>query len=92
MSKSVRLSDDLVEQAKQEAELFHRSPPQQIEHWAQVGRVMESVLSYPAQSGVKERASRKNVDAALSLAGTAEGKRRAKEVIARTSGRYSRGE
>jgi hypothetical protein len=91
MSKSVRLSDELVEQAKQEGDLFHRSPPQQIEHWAEVGRVMESVLSYPAQARVMQTALRKDLDAALSVVETAEGKRRAKAVIARTSGRYSRG-
>lgn len=91
MSTSVRLSDELLEQAKGQAELFHRSPPQQIEHWAQIGRVMEAVLSYPAQTMVKERASRKDLDAALSVVGTPAGKRKAHAVISRTSARYSRG-
>lgn len=54
MSTSIRLSDELVAAARRQAGLFHRSPPQQIEHWAAIGRVMETALSYQA----KERAMR----------------------------------
>jgi predicted transcriptional regulator len=57
MSKSIRLSDELLEQAKKSAKVFHRSPPQHIEHWAQIGRVMESALSYGAQEKVKTEAT-----------------------------------
>lgn len=46
MSKSIRMSDELFEDASKNAKLFHRSPPQQIEHWAKLGKVMESALSY----------------------------------------------
>ena len=88
MSKSVRISDELVEQAKQAGSLFHRSPPQQIEHWAEVGRVMESVLSYPAQAAVKQASLRRDLDNALSKVETPEGQQKAKAVIAQTSGRY----
>ena len=88
MSKSIRLSDELFEQAKKSAKVFHRSPPQQIEHWAQIGRVMESALSYGAQEKIKTEATTEAVDAALELPGTPEGIERAHAVIARTSGRY----
>lgn len=66
MSKSIRLSDELLEQAKKSAKVFHRSPPQQIEHWAQIGRVMESALSYGTQEKIKTEATTEAVDAAWS--------------------------
>jgi hypothetical protein len=85
MSKSLRISDELFNQAKRDAVLSHRSPPQQVEHWAQIGRVMEDVLSYGAQKGIKTAASRESLDEALAKVETAAGIVRAKEVIARTS-------
>lgn len=88
MSKSIRVSDELLEQARRSAKLFHRSPPQQIEHWAQIGRVMESALSYGTQEKVKTQATKEALEAALALPGTSEGIKRAHDVIARTSGRH----
>ena len=85
MSQSIRLSDDLIEAAKRSATLFHRSPPQQIEHWAAIGRVMEVALSYPAQEKVAAAAGREDLDKALAEVGTPEGIKRAQEVIRRTS-------
>ena len=84
MSKSLRLSDELFAQAEQSAQLFHRSPPQQIEHWAQIGRVMEAALSYPAQTKVKA-VSMEEVDAAMAFANTPAGKLKAQAVIRETS-------
>ena len=85
MSQSIRLSDDLIKAAKRQAKLFHRSPPQQVEHWAAIGRVMETALSYPAQEKVVQTASREDLDEALAAVGTPEGIGRAQEVIRRTS-------
>lgn len=85
MSTSIRLSDELVAAAKRQAELFHRSPPQQIEHWAAIGRVMETALSYPARERVAQSVGRADVDAALAAVGTPEGIARAQEVIHRTT-------
>ncbi len=87
MSKSIRVSDELLEQAKRTAKLFHRSPPQQIEHWAQIGRVMESTLSYGSQQKVAEWGSTNDIDELLDKVESPEGKARAQEVIRRTSGR-----
>lgn len=87
VSESIRLSDELIAAAKQSAKLFHRSPPQQIEHWAAIGRVMEVALSYPAQELVAKAAHRRDLDAALAGVGTPEGKSKAQAVIRRTSGR-----
>ncbi len=85
MSQSIRISDELAEAAKGQAELFHRSPPQQIEHWAAIGRVMEVALSYPAEKKVAEAVGREKVDQALAMVGTEEGIARAQAVIRETS-------
>ena len=42
MAQSVRLSDDLVNQAKAVAEVMSRSGAGQIEHWAKIGRIAET--------------------------------------------------
>ncbi|GGI86160.1 ParD-like family protein [Legionella impletisoli] len=42
MAQSVRLSDDLVNQAKAVAEVMSRSGAGQIEHWAKIGRIAEA--------------------------------------------------
>ena len=85
MSQSIRLSDDLIEAAKRQAKLFHRSPPQQVEHWAAIGRVMEVALSYPAQEQVAKAVGGDDLDEALAEVGTVEGVARAREVIRRTA-------
>lgn len=88
MSKSLRLSDELFCEAEKSARLFHRSPPQQIEHWAQIGRVMESALSYPAQTKVKA-VSMQDIDVAMALANTPQGTLKAQAVVRDTSGEIS---
>ena len=42
MAKSIRVSDTLFAQAGREARLMHRSIAAQIEHWADLGRALES--------------------------------------------------
>ena len=85
MSKSIRISDELAEFADAAASVAHRSPPQQIEHWAQVGRVLESALSYSVVSQIK-RVGRADLDAILDSVPTPEAKGKAQAVIRRTSG------
>ena len=46
MGMPVKLSDDLVKDARQEAEAADRSLTSQIEHWARLGRKVERVLRY----------------------------------------------
>jgi hypothetical protein len=85
MSKSIRISDELLESAKEHAKRFHRSPPQQIEHWAEIGKVMEPVLSYQVESRIKITATDEAIEEALCLPGTPQGEALAHKVIARTS-------
>lgn len=42
MPQSVRLSDELVEQARNEGKAHHRSINGQIEYWVSLGRMLES--------------------------------------------------
>lgn len=86
MSESIRLSDELIAAAKRQAKLFHRSPPQQIERWAGIGRVMETALSYPAQERVVAWGSASDIDDLRAVVESAEGSERAKQVIQRTAG------
>ena len=41
MSQSVKLSDELCEEARRHAALFSRSVPKQIEYWTRIGRLAE---------------------------------------------------
>ncbi len=41
MSKAVKLSDALVVDAGKYANIFSRSVPKQIEHWAKIGKIAE---------------------------------------------------
>ncbi|MCF7674394.1 MAG: ParD-like family protein [Akkermansiaceae bacterium] len=86
MSASIRLNDELIAAAKRQAKLFHRSPPQQIEHWAAIGRVMESALSYPAQEKVAEWGSARDIDSLRASVESDAGRERAKQVIRQTAG------
>src|ERR1051325_6251812 len=46
MGMPVKLSDELVKDARREAEAADRSLTSQIEHWARLGRKVEHVLRY----------------------------------------------
>ena len=39
MAVNVKLSEDLVNQAKHYARVEHRSVPEQIEYWSQIGKI-----------------------------------------------------
>jgi len=51
----IKLSGELVENARNSAKLFHRSLTAQIEHWATLGRVVESQMSGEAVTELMER-------------------------------------
>lgn len=85
MSKSIRVSDELADFAEAAAAESHRSPPQQIEHWAQIGRVLEPALSYRAESAVKQ-VGRADLDALLDAVGSPDAVQRTRELIRNASG------
>jgi hypothetical protein len=43
---TVKLNSHLVDEARREAELFHRSIAGQIEHWAKLGRAIENAKGF----------------------------------------------
>lgn len=62
MGMPVKLSDELVESAREEAASTDRSITGQIEHWAKIGRSVETVLRHQDIQAIK----RSPADATLS--------------------------
>ncbi|MDC0314250.1 ParD-like family protein [bacterium] len=85
MSKSIRISSELAQSAETAAAVSHRSPPQQIEHWAQIGRVLEPALSYTAEVKVKQ-VGRADLDAILKDVESADSVQRTQAIIRQQSG------
>jgi hypothetical protein len=56
MSMPVKLSDDLVKDAREEAKSADRSITSQIEHWARLGRNVEHVLRHEEVLALKRGA------------------------------------
>src|SRR5438105_3058252 len=54
MGMPVKLSDELVKLAREEADAADRSITAQIEHWATLGRSVESALRHQDVLAVKE--------------------------------------
>lgn len=86
MSKSIRISDELAAKATEAARLFHRSPPQQVEHWAQIGQVMEAALSYPAQAQAGSWGREADIDALIAESQSPEGQAKLRQGINEGSG------
>lgn len=81
MSKSIRISDELLALAKATGELQHRSPPQQIEHWAAIGQVMEPVLDWPMIQQTKEQ----HLDELFAFIESPQAKKQAETFITQTT-------
>lgn len=47
MAVNVKLSEDLVADAKRMAAVHHRSLPKQIEYWSQMGKIAEENPDLP---------------------------------------------
>ena len=47
MSINVKLSENLVEQAKAYGQIEHRSVPKQIEYWSQIGKIAQENPDLP---------------------------------------------
>lgn len=62
MSKVIRLSDLLVEEAGQYAEAIHRSTSEQIEYWARLGKAAEENPDLPINLLKQIIASSQEVD------------------------------
>ena len=47
MSTTIKLSDDLINEAKRYAAVYSRSTPKQIEYWSRIGKVAEENPDLP---------------------------------------------
>ena len=81
-----RIDSQLVNQARTAGEVHDRTPTAQIEHWAKLGRVLESVLSGKSVERVKELGRVDDLEQILALTQTPAGQARALAVIARHKG------
>ena len=47
MSMTIKLSDDLINEAKRYATVYSRSIPKQIEYWSRIGKIVEDNPDLP---------------------------------------------
>ncbi len=47
MSKAIKLSDELINDAVINGKAQHRSPPKQIEYWARIGKIADENPDLP---------------------------------------------
>ena len=82
----LRIDSELVHQARSAGAIFDRTPTAQIEHWAKLGRVLDSVLSGKSIANVKQRARVAGIEQIVSLSQTKAGQAKARAIISRHGG------
>ena len=82
MSQPVKLSDELVLDARLTAELSERSIAGQIEFWAQLGRAVEPLLSGTKALALRQAGKDMPVSECFATVNTSEGRRRVAEYLA----------
>mgnify|MGYP003679313901 CR=1 FL=1 len=82
----LRIDSALVNQARTSGALFDWPSTAQIEHWAKLGRVLDTVLSGSSAAKVKELAQVKVLDEVVELSQTDAGQEKARAIIARHRG------
>ena len=65
MATSVRLDDDFINSTKAYAEASKRSVPKQIEHWAEIGRIVEDNPDLPYEFIRDALIAKAEIDAGL---------------------------
>jgi hypothetical protein len=81
MSQPVKLSDQLVLDARLTGEVAERSIAGQIEFWANLGRALEPLLDGRRALALQKSGKTKPVSAGLALVDTEEGRTRVKELL-----------
>jgi hypothetical protein len=85
-SVPLRIDSELVNHARSAGAVFDRSPTAQIEHWAKLGRVLDTVLSGESIAKVKQRGKVADLDQVVALSQTERGRKRALAMIAKHGG------
>ncbi len=81
MSQPVKLSDDLVLNARVTAEVAERSIAGQIEFWAQLGRAVEPLLQGSQALALRRSGSQRLLSDCLQSVDTPEGRQRTKAML-----------
>lgn len=81
VSQPVKLSDELVLDARLAGENFERSINGQIEFWAQLGRAIEPMLRAPQIIALRRAGAERPVSACLSTVDSDDGRQRVKEYL-----------
>ena len=81
MSQPVKLSDDLVLDARLTGELLHRSIAGQIEFWAQIGRAIEPLLDGLHVIALQKAGRVKSLAGCIESVDTPKGRRRVVEHL-----------
>jgi hypothetical protein len=81
MSQPVKLSDQLVLDARLTAEIAERSIAGQIEFWAQLGRALEPLLEGVQALALRRAGGVKPLSACLKSVDSPEGRRRVAEYL-----------
>jgi ParD-like antitoxin of type II bacterial toxin-antitoxin system len=81
MSQPVKLSDELVLDARLTAEITERSIAGQIEFWAQLGRAIEPLLEGSRALALRRYGGAVPLSASLASVDSAEGRRRVAEYL-----------
>ncbi|HEY3757611.1 MAG TPA: hypothetical protein VGL42_15770 [Opitutaceae bacterium] len=82
----LRIDSELVNLARTRGALFDRPPTAQIEHWAKLGRVLESVLVGDSVAKVKQRGNVAELDQVVALSQSEKGRKKALALIAKGAG------
>ncbi len=81
MSQPVKLSDELVLDARLTAEVAERSIAGQIEYWAQLGRALEPLLQGAQALALRRAGAVKPLSECLESVDSLEGRRRVAEYL-----------
>lgn len=81
MSQPVKLSDDLVLDARMAGELLERSIAGQIEFWAQLGQAVEPLLQGTTVMALRKSGKVQPLSACLASVDSPEGRRRVVEYL-----------
>jgi hypothetical protein len=82
----LRIDSELVNYARSAGALLDRPPTAQIEHWAKLGRVLDSVLSGESVAKAKQRGQVQDLDRVVALSQSAAGRKKALALIAQHAG------
>ena len=81
MSQPVKLTDELVLDARMTAEINERSIAGQIEFWAQLGRAIEPVLRGDRALALRQSGKARPLSKAIRAVDTEEGKKRVHDYL-----------